>query len=83
MLHNFFLQLYLEEGKVKVEVLTPISPVTILDNYDEVFNDGKWHTVVLTMSTNLLVLNIDNRPMQTIRQLKMITGGVYYIGGKY
>lgn len=68
---------------MKVEIVTPNSPKAILDNYEDYFNDGKWHTVVLTINTNLLILNIDNRPMRTVRILKMTTGGIYYIGGKY
>lgn len=74
--------MYLENGKVKVDLITPDSPKIILDNYEDYFNDGKWHTVVLTISKDLLILNIDNRPMRTVRRLKMVTGGIYYIGGK-
>lgn len=54
----------------------------ILDNYDILFNDGRWHTVVLTVKVNLLILNVDNQPMRTVRNLKITTGSVYYIGGK-
>lgn len=72
----------MENGKVKVELVTPNNPKAILDNYEDYFNDGKWHIVVLTINTNLLILNIDNRPMRTVRILKMTTGGIYYIGGK-
>lgn len=75
--------MYLEGGKVKVEIQTKDGPKAILDNYEDFFNDGKWHTVVLTINPNLLILNIDNRPMRTVRLLNMVTGGIYYIGGKY
>lgn len=68
---------------MKVELITGNNPRVILDNYDEAFNDGKWHTVVLTISKNLLTLSIDYRPMNTVRQLSIITGGIYMIAGKF
>lgn len=85
MYHDFtsrgYVKVYLEEGKVKVEVKTDDNPRAILDNYDEQFNDGRWHSLVLTISTNNLVLDIDQRPMRTTRLLSLTTGGIYYIGG--
>lgn len=55
---------------------------TILDNYDMEVNDGRWHSVVLTMRENSLILNLDNQPMRTVRNMKITTGGLYFIGGK-
>ena len=85
MYHDFtsigYVKIFLEEGKVKVEIKTDNNPRTILDNYDEEFNDGRWHSLVLTISTNSLVLDIDQRPMRTTRLLSMVTGGIYHIGG--
>lgn len=52
-----------------------------LENYDEKFNDGKWHSLVLTINTNVLVLNVDQRPAVTNRLLKIITTLDYYLGG--
>jgi hypothetical protein len=46
-----------------------------------VFNDGKWHQVILTIGTNFLELNVDGRPMKTVRILSMTTGSVYFIAG--
>lgn len=80
--NNGYVKMYLEGGKVKVELQTADVPKATLDNYEDFFNDGKWHTVVLTIDTNLLILNIDNRPMRTVRMLKMVTGGIYYVGGR-
>jgi hypothetical protein len=76
-----FFQLFLHEGKIKVELLTAGNPKTLLDNYEEVFNDGKWHQVILAIGTNYLELNVDGRPMKTVRILSMTTGSVYYIAG--
>lgn len=74
-------KLFLEDGKIKVELLTARNPKALLDNYEEVFNDGKWHQVILTVGHNYLVLNVDERPMKTVRMLSMMTGSTYYIAG--
>lgn len=83
--HDFtsrgYVKVYLEEGKVKVDIQTDDGPKAILDDYDQQFNDGRWHTLVLTIAKNDLVLDIDQQPMRTRRQLQMTTGGVYLIGG--
>jgi hypothetical protein len=76
------LQLFLHDGKIKVELLTAGNPKALLDNYEEVFNDGKWHQVILTIGTNYLELNVDGRPMKTVRILSMTTGSLYFIAGK-
>ncbi|XP_017763103.1 PREDICTED: neurexin-4 isoform X1 [Eufriesea mexicana] len=76
-----YVKLFLEDGKLKVDVQTKGSPQVILDNFDEKFNDGKWHQVILTISKNSLVLNVDRTPMRTKRMLEIITGPVYMIGG--
>ncbi|KAK4880887.1 hypothetical protein RN001_004206 [Aquatica leii] len=72
---------YLEDGKIKVELITPNNPQINLDNFDETFNDGRWHTVVLTIGVNSMILSVDYRPMKTTRFLKMSTGGIYMIAG--
>ncbi|XP_031336350.1 neurexin-4 isoform X3 [Photinus pyralis] len=73
--------IYMENGKIKVELITPNNPQINLDNYEETFNDGRWHTVVLTIGINTLTLSVDYRPMKTTRFLKMTTGGIYMIAG--
>ncbi|CAH0552688.1 unnamed protein product [Brassicogethes aeneus] len=85
MYHAFsstgYVAIFLESGKIKVELQTQNSPKVIIDNYEEKFNDGRWHSVVLTISTNSLVLSVDYRPMKTSRLLKIVTGGKYFIAG--
>ncbi|KYM97578.1 PREDICTED: neurexin-4 [Cyphomyrmex costatus] len=76
-----YVKLYLEEGKLKVDIQTYDNPVATLDNFYEKFNDGKWHQVILTIAKNLLVLNVDGRPMKTERLLSLITGSYYFVGG--
>ncbi|XP_053986437.1 neurexin-4 isoform X1 [Hylaeus anthracinus] len=76
-----FVKLYLEYGKLKVNIQTKGNPLVSLDNFDEKFNDGKWHLVILTISKNSLILNVDGTPMRTKRMLEMTTGSEYFIGG--
>ncbi|XP_012057418.1 PREDICTED: neurexin-4 isoform X2 [Atta cephalotes] len=76
-----FVKLYLQEGKLKVDIQTHNNPSTNLDNFYEKFNDGKWHQIILTIFKNSLILNVDGRPMKTERLLDMITGSYYFIGG--
>lgn len=74
-------QLYLENERIKVDLMTKDDTRVILDNYEESFNDGKWHSVILTLKNDFLELNVDNRPMQTIRKLDFMTGTNYFIAG--
>ncbi|XP_059490529.1 neurexin-4 isoform X2 [Neocloeon triangulifer] len=80
---GYFL-LLLEKGRLKIEIKVN-GPKTILDNFpDETFNDGRWHQVILTMSANTIILNVDERPMRTLRQLAFSTGSHFLIaGGRY
>lgn len=71
----------MEQGKLKVELVTPNNPKVIFDNYEDTFNDGRWHSVILSVSTNNVIFNVDARPMKTTRLLKIVTGGVYLIAG--
>lgn len=64
-----------------MEVVTKDETRVVLDNYEESFNDGKWHSVILTLRNDFLELNVDNKPMQTIRQLDFMTGLNYFIAG--
>ncbi|XP_072939887.1 neurexin-4 [Epargyreus clarus] len=76
-----YVKVYLEEGKVKVELFTEGSPKVKLDNYAEDFNDGRWHSLLLTMATDSLTLAVDYRPVKTTKKLRFLTGSTYYIAG--
>ncbi|XP_016910778.1 neurexin-4 isoform X1 [Apis cerana] len=76
-----YVKLFLEDGKLKIDIQTKGNPQVILDNFDEKFNDGKWHQIILTISKNNLILNVDGTPMRTRRILDMVTGPIYMIGG--
>lgn len=83
--HNFssegFVRVFLEYGKVKVDLKLSDKPRIVLDNYDEQFNDGKWHSFMLTIQRNRLVIDIDQRPMTTTKNINIYTGRTYYIAG--
>ncbi|XP_055708283.1 neurexin-4 isoform X1 [Phlebotomus papatasi] len=76
-----FVKLYLEEGVVKVDLKTDDYPAITLRPHNQMFNDGRWHSLVLTLSQNKMVLDINRRPADTERLMSILTGGVYYIGG--
>ncbi|XP_030764634.1 neurexin-4 isoform X2 [Sitophilus oryzae] len=76
-----FVAIYLEHGKLKVELVAGNSYKVVLDNYEETFNDGRWHVVVLTIKTNDVTFSVDYRPMKTTRLLKIVTGALYYFAG--
>lgn len=48
------LRVYLEDGKVKVEIQAGTNPKAILDNFDERFNDGRWHDLIISVAPNLV-----------------------------
>lgn len=83
--HDFltkgYVKMYLKAGKLIVKIMTNNSPKVTLDNFDETLNDGKWHQVIFTVSKNLMILNVDSRPMKTIRKMEISTGYLYFIGG--
>ncbi|XP_065359085.1 neurexin-4 isoform X1 [Calliphora vicina] len=86
MLHHEFasggyVRVFLDFGKVKVDLKLSDKPRIILDNYDDQFNDGKWHSFVLTIQRNRLVIDIDQRPMATTKNIQISTGRLYYIAG--
>ncbi|XP_011301961.1 neurexin-4 isoform X1 [Fopius arisanus] len=85
LFHQFttpgYIKMFLEDGKIKIEIQTKGNPIAILDNFEERLDDGKWHQVILTVGKNSIVLNVDRRPMRTKRVLEMSTGPVYLIGG--
>lgn len=71
----------MDQGKLKVELVTANNPRVVFDNYEETFNDGRWHVVVLSIKTNEVILSVDFRPMKTTRLLKIVTGRDYFFAG--
>ncbi|XP_004931219.1 neurexin-4 isoform X1 [Bombyx mandarina] len=76
-----YVKVYLEDGKVKVELETAGSPRVKLDNYVELWNDGRWHSLMLTLAPDSLVLSMDSRAVHTSKRLRFLTGSYYFIAG--
>ena len=76
-----FVKLFLEDARIKVIIVASDMPKVELDNFDQTYNDGKWHQVEISMGKNKAVLTIDRIPMDTRRRLDMATGGYYMIAG--
>ena len=85
MYHSFSsdgeVELIMENARVKVKLVANDIPPINLDNFDQTFNDGKWHKLQFEISKNRALLVIDNEPMETRRILNIATGAYYYIGG--
>lgn len=75
--------MYLENGKIKVDLVSPQFDRLTLDNYQMNYNDGLWHTVEMSIRTNELILTVDKIPMKTTRLLQVKTGLYYYIAGMF
>ncbi|KAK4300982.1 hypothetical protein Pmani_026854 [Petrolisthes manimaculis] len=79
---NGYFKLFLDEGKVKVEVSAEDTPgKVILDNFDISYNDGRWHKVMFTIAQNSMVLTVDDVPMKTVRIISIISGKYFLVGG--
>ena len=76
-----YIKLFMEDARIKVEMVSKDMPKVELDNFDQTYNDGKWHSVEIALATNKAVLTIDKDPMETKRLLKISTGAYYMIGG--
>lgn len=50
------IKVFLEDGKVKVEVQAGDNPKALLDNFDVRFNDGRWHDLIVSVSTNKVII---------------------------
>lgn len=77
-----YFKLFLDEGKVKVEVLATHTPgKVVLDNFDISYNDGRWHKTVFTIAENSMELSVDDVPMKTVRIISVLSGKFFLVGG--
>ncbi|XP_040565302.1 neurexin-4 [Lepeophtheirus salmonis] len=76
-----FVKLFLEDARVKVVIVSENMPEVEIDNFDQTFNDGNWHSVELALAKDKAVLSIDQNPMTTVRLLSISTGSYYIFGG--
>ncbi|XP_034938756.1 neurexin-4-like, partial [Chelonus insularis] len=85
VLHSFRssgnFKLFLEKGKLIMQIYTKESPEAILDNFEQRFNDGKWHKVLLEIKKNSITLEIDEVTTKISKRIDIQTGEHYYIGG--
>ncbi|CAG2120806.1 unnamed protein product, partial [Medioppia subpectinata] len=78
-----FVMLFLEKGKIIIKFQGSNTPVVQLEPFDPKLNDGLWHSVVLVLQKDKIILSIDHIPSITTRSFEMFTGQMYLIGGGY
>ncbi|XP_042220113.1 neurexin-4-like isoform X3 [Homarus americanus] len=77
-----YFKLYLDEGKVKVDISAAQTPgKVVLDNFDVSYSDGLWHKVMFTIAKNSMELTVDDVPMKTVRIISISSGKNFLIGG--
>lgn len=76
-----YVKLFLDTGRIRVELQGKKTPVVLLRPFDEPLNDGRWHRTMLVVLTNRIELHIDGKPSITTRLFSMETGSEYLIGG--
>ncbi|XP_076366495.1 neurexin-4 isoform X2 [Tachypleus tridentatus] len=86
LLYNKFsveghVKIFLEDGKIKIEIKGKGTPEVIIEPFDELLNDGKWHTTMIILMKDKIELHVDGRPSITKRTFSMQTGQEYLIGG--
>ena len=75
------MQLFLEKGKIKIKFQGKDTPEVQLEPFDQLLNDGLWHTTVLVLRKDEIILSMDRIPSKTVRFFDMFTGQTYLIGG--
>jgi len=72
---------YLDKGKLLVDLEVENSPRLTLENFAEMFSDGLWHSLEVTVGKNRVTLSVDERMVRTSRLMDIVTGDVYFMGG--
>ncbi|XP_035221319.1 neurexin-4-like isoform X2 [Stegodyphus dumicola] len=76
-----FVKLYLQKGKIKLEIQSVNTPKVITEPSERYLSDGLWHRTMLILQTNRIELHVDEKPSITTRQFSMLTGDEYLVGG--
>lgn len=76
-----YVKLYLDAGRIRVELQGKKTPVVLLKPFDHLLNDGQWHRLILTLHTNRIELHLDGVPSVTTRLFSLETGNEYLVGG--
>jgi len=75
------IKMYLERARIKVKITSSDIPDVIIDNFDQTYNDGNWHSISMSMKKNEAILTVDHNPMVTSRLIEVRTGPYYLFGG--
>ena len=79
---NGFVKVSVEKGKLIVQVQGTDTPVVNLDPFPEKkVNDGLWHPTRVVLKTDMIIIELDDKPSYTTRKFSMTTGQTYLIGG--
>ncbi|KAL3247876.1 hypothetical protein MRX96_056793 [Rhipicephalus microplus] len=76
-----YVKMYLDMGRIRVELQGKKTPVVLLKPFDHVLNDGQWHSLTLALQTNRIEVRLDGVPSITTRLFSMETGSEYLVGG--
>lgn len=76
-----YVKLYLDTGRIRVELQGKKTPVVLLKPFDHLLNDGQWHRLILALQTNRIELHLDGVPSITTRLFSLETGSEYLVGG--
>ncbi|GFU06145.1 neurexin-4 [Trichonephila clavipes] len=76
-----FVKVYIEKGKIKIELQGQNTPKVITQASDRYLSDGLWHRIMLILEKNRIELHVDEKPSITTRQFSMLTGDEYLMGG--
>lgn len=76
-----YVKLYLDAGRIRVELQGKKTPVVLLKPFDHLLNDGQWHRLILALQTNRIELHLDGVPSITTRLFSLETGSEYLVGG--
>lgn len=76
-----YVKLFLDAGRIRVELQGKKTPVVLLKPFDQLLNDGQWHRLMLALQTNRIELHLDGVPSITTRLFSLETGGLYLVGG--
>ena len=74
------LKIFLHEGRLMAEVVssgggTPLTPLTTLEHYDTLVNDGGWHSVQFYIAQTQVGLSINSRTITGSLPSQVRTGG--------
>ena len=72
-----YLKIFLNEGQLKAEIVSsdPQTPVTTLEHYDTLVNDGEWHSIEFYIAQARAGLSINSHTVTGSLPSQIRTGG--------